>query len=88
MDIALFALGIGLPIAKFVLFPAKTMGRGGNWTIVGALMIVCLMMALWFGIQSLTGTDGDGVQSASSDVSADAAIANAAKQIAALEKLQ
>ena len=88
MDIALFALGVGLPIAKFVLLPAKTMGRGGNWTIVGALMIVCLMMGLWFGIQSLTGTDGDTVQSGAPDVSADAALANAAKEIAALEKLQ
>jgi len=56
MDILLIALTVGLPVLKFVLFPARTMGRGGNWTIVGALMIVGLMMAIWFGMQSLSDT--------------------------------
>jgi hypothetical protein len=55
MDLLLLALTIGLPLIKFVLFPARTIGRGGGWTLVGAVMIVGLMMALWFGVQSLTG---------------------------------
>jgi hypothetical protein len=37
-----------------MLFPARTMQRGGGWTLVGAAMIVATMMALWFGVQSLT----------------------------------
>ncbi|MDR3475438.1 MAG: hypothetical protein P4M09_27635 [Devosia sp.] len=56
MEILLLALAIGVPIIKLVLFPARTMGRGGNWTLIGAIMIVGLMMALWFGMQSLTDT--------------------------------
>jgi hypothetical protein len=56
MEILLLALTIGLPIIKLLLFPARTMGRGGSWTVVGAIMIVGLMMALWFGMQSLTDT--------------------------------
>jgi hypothetical protein len=56
MDILLLVLTVGLPLLKFVLFPARAMGRGGSWTIVGAVMIVGLMMALWFGIQSLSDT--------------------------------
>ncbi|MGN6102097.1 MAG: hypothetical protein ACTHOR_13205 [Devosia sp.] len=54
MEILLLVLTLGLPILKIVLWPARTMGRGGNWTLVGAAMIVCLMMALWFGMQSVT----------------------------------
>jgi hypothetical protein len=54
MEILLLALTIGLPIIKIVMFPARTMGRGGNWTIVGAAMIVAMMMALWFSMQSVT----------------------------------
>ena len=56
MEILLLVLTVGLPILKFVLFPARAMGRGGNWTIIGALMIVGVMMAVWFGVQSLTDT--------------------------------
>ena len=59
MEILLLALTAGLPIIKILLFPARTMGRGGNWTFVGAAMIVALMMALWFGMQSVTDTVGD-----------------------------
>lgn len=58
MEIWLIALTVLLPILKFVLFPARTIGRGGSWTIVGAIMIVAMMMALWFGMQSLTDTVG------------------------------
>ena len=58
LEYALIVLTILLPILKFVLFPARTMGRGGGWTIVGAIMIVCMMMALWFGMQSLSDTVG------------------------------
>lgn len=54
MEILALVLTIGLPLIKIVMFPARTMGRGGNWTLVGAAMIVGLMMALWFGMQSLT----------------------------------
>jgi hypothetical protein len=59
MEILLIVLTVGLPLLKFVLFPARTMGRGGNWTIVGAVMIVGLMMALWFGLKSFTDVTGD-----------------------------
>lgn len=55
MDLLLLAVTIGLPLIKFVLFPARAMGRGGNWTLIGAAMIVGLMMAIFFGLQSLTG---------------------------------
>ena len=54
----LLALTIGLPILKIVLFPTKTIGRGGNWVIVGAAMIVAMMMVLWFGMQSISDTTG------------------------------
>ena len=60
MEILLIALTIGLPVLKIVLFPARTMGRGGNWTLLGAAMIVAMMMAIWFGMQSLTDV-GDAV---------------------------
>ena len=59
MEILFLALTAGLPIVKILLFPARTMGRGGNWTFVGAAMIVALMMALWFGMQSVTDTVGE-----------------------------
>lgn len=59
MEILLLALTIGLPLIKILLFPARTMGRGGNWTLVGAVMIVALMMALWFGMQSMSNSTGD-----------------------------
>ena len=54
MEILLLVLTIGLPLIKILMFPARTMGRGGNWTLVGAAMIVAMMMALWFGMQTLT----------------------------------
>lgn len=59
MEILLLALTIGLPLIKILLFPARTMGRGGNWKFVGAAMIVALMMALWFGMQSVSDSAGD-----------------------------
>lgn len=59
MEILLIVLTIGLPLLKFVLFPARTMGRGGSWTIIGAIMIVGLMMALWFGMKSFADVSGD-----------------------------
>ncbi len=59
MDLLLLALTIGLPLIKILLFPARTMGRGGGWTLIGAVMIVGLMMVLWFGVQQLTATTSD-----------------------------
>jgi hypothetical protein len=56
MDLLLLALTIGLPLLKFVLFPARAVGRGGGWTIAGAVMIVGFMMLLFFAVQSFTGT--------------------------------
>ena len=58
MEILLLVLTIGLPLIKILMFPARTMGRGGNWTLVGAAMIVAMMMALWFGMQTLSDTVG------------------------------
>jgi hypothetical protein len=55
MDLLLLALTIGLPILKFVLFPARAVGRGGGWTIAGAVMIVGYMMLLFFTIEAFTG---------------------------------
>ena len=52
-------LTIGLPIMKIVLFPTRAVGRGGNWVIVGAAMIVAMMMVLWFGMQQFSDTAGD-----------------------------
>jgi hypothetical protein len=71
MEILLLALTIGLPIIKILLFPARTMGRGGSWTVVGAIMIVGLMMALWFGMQSLTDTVASPTAGATTPASAD-----------------
>ncbi len=59
MEILALVLTIGLPLIKIIMFPARTMGRGGNWTLIGAAMIVGLMMALWFGMQTLTAPTGD-----------------------------
>jgi hypothetical protein len=59
MEYLMLALTIGLPIVKIVMFPTKAIGRGGNWTIVGAAMIVAMMMALWFGMQSFSNTAAD-----------------------------
>ena len=72
MDILLLLAAIGLPFIKIVLFPARTMGRGGNWTLVGAALLVVLMMAIWFGMQSFSDVNDDlaksgaGAQAASS----------------------
>lgn len=83
MEILLLALTIGLPLIKIVLFPARAMGRGGNWTLIGAAMIVGLMMALWFGVQSFTGSPPAGKTAAASDTT-DAA---AEQQAAAILKV-
>lgn len=84
MEIWLIALTVLLPILKFVLFPARTMGRGGSWTIVGAIMIVVMMMALWFGMQSLTDTVGT-MNSSTGKPSSEAA--QQAKELNALSNL-
>jgi hypothetical protein len=59
MEILLLLLTIGLPIMKLVLFPAKAIGRGGNWVIVGALAIVGMAMALWLAVQSASDVGDD-----------------------------
>ncbi len=59
MDILLLLVSLGLPIVKIVLFPARTMWRGGGWTLVGAAMLVCLMMAIWFAVESASNTAAD-----------------------------
>jgi hypothetical protein len=56
MDMLLLALTIGLPLLKFVVFPARAVGRGGGWTIAGAVMIVGYMMLLFCTIQAFTGS--------------------------------
>ena len=61
------AATVGLPLIKIVLFPARAMGRGGNWTLIGAAMIVGLMMALWFGVQSFSDPAPSGKSAAASD---------------------
>jgi hypothetical protein len=59
MDMLLLALSIGVPLIRFLLFPARTMARGGHRKYLGAVMIVGLMMALWFGVQSLGTVTAD-----------------------------
>ncbi len=71
MDIILLLVTLGLPIMKIVLFPARTMGRGGGWTIVGAAMLVCLMMAIWFAVQSASNTAADVASATSATSGAD-----------------
>ncbi|HTJ57285.1 MAG TPA: hypothetical protein VL418_06960 [Devosiaceae bacterium] len=83
MELLLLGLTIGLPVFKILLFPARAIGRGGNWTWVGAAMIVGLMMVLWFSVQSLTGTEdatvaAPSVRAASATDKADAAAAQQA----------
>jgi hypothetical protein len=84
MEILLLALTIGLPLIKIVLVPARAMGRGGNWTLIGAVMIVGLMMALWFGVRSFT----DSAPDATSVTAADKADAAAQKQADAAAEQQ
>ncbi len=74
MEILLLVLTVGLPLVKFILFPARAMGRGGNWVIVGALMIVGLMMVLWFAVQSVDQVTGDLAPSGAGTASANAAV--------------
>jgi hypothetical protein len=62
MDLLLLALTIGLPLLKFVVFPARAVGRGGGWTIAGAVMIVGYMMLLFFTIQAFTGNSASTAQ--------------------------
>ncbi|HEY8594144.1 MAG TPA: hypothetical protein VIL84_02780 [Devosiaceae bacterium] len=76
-----------IPILKFVLWPARAMGRGGGWTFGGALVIVAAMMILFLGLQSmLPGAGSPDTNVAQPDQTAKA---NAAAQadIAALKKL-
>lgn len=88
MDILLIALTIGLPLLKFIFFPARAMGRGGNWTVMGAVMIVAIMMALWFGIQSWTAPPTTSDTASVATPASDAATLAAEKtEIAALQKL-
>ena len=68
MNAILIAVSVILPLLPLVLFPAKTIGRGGVWTIVGAAMIVGVMMLIFFGMQELTGNVG-GLDTASAQVS-------------------
>ena len=42
-----------LPLLKFVLMPARTMGRGGGFTLVGAALLVAMMMGLFVLMQGL-----------------------------------
>jgi hypothetical protein len=72
MDLLLLGLTIGLPLIKIILFPARAVGRGGSWTIIGAVMIVGVMMALWFGVQSMTGTGSNGTTATASSTQTDA----------------
>lgn len=83
MEILLLALTVGLPLIKIVLFPARAIGRGGNWTLIGAAMIVGLMMVLWFGVQSFTDSPPAGKSAAASEQT-DAA---AERQAAAILKV-
>lgn len=90
MDILIIALTIGLPLIKFLLFPARAMGRGGNWTIYGAMMIVGVMMVIWLGVRSLGDPSPPSPASpaaAQASTSSDAAAAVEKSELAALQKL-
>ena len=90
MDLLLLGLTIGLPLIKIILFPARAVGRGGSWTIIGAVMIVGLMMALWFGVQSMTGTDTDAATATASSATPDSGNADSAasdQQLSDIDKL-
>ena len=70
MNAILIVISVSLPLLPLVLFPAKTIGRGGVWTIVGAAMIVGVMMLIFFGMQELTGDAGsDDLTAASAQIS-------------------
>lgn len=45
------ALGLALPLLRFVFFPIKAIGRGGNWTLMGAAMLVLAMMGLFLMVK-------------------------------------
>lgn len=50
----MLALSIGLPLVKLLLFPARAIGRGGSGKYFGAAMLVAMLMALWFGVRTLS----------------------------------
>jgi len=54
LDMLMLALTIGLPLIKLLLFPARAIGRGGAGKYFGAAMLVAMMMALWFGVRTLS----------------------------------
>jgi hypothetical protein len=63
------------------------MGRGGNWTLVGAAMIVGLMMALWFGMQSFSDVAGGAARAGTGKASAASSAGVSQSDIDALAKL-
>lgn len=56
MDFWLLLISLVLPLLRFVFFPIKTVGRGGNWTLMGAAMIVVAMMGLFLMVRDLGGS--------------------------------
>jgi hypothetical protein len=56
MNTLLIILLVVLPLLKFVIAPARTMGRGGGSTIFGAVLIVGMMMVIFLALHAITGT--------------------------------
>lgn len=54
MNLLIIVVSVILPLLPLILFPARTMGRGGMWTLVGAAMLIGLMMILFFGVQGMS----------------------------------
>lgn len=59
MDPLLIVLLVLAPLLPVLLFPARVMGRGGNFVFVGAGLIIAMMMALFIGMQMLSGAADD-----------------------------
>jgi hypothetical protein len=79
MNLAIIVLSVVVPLLPLVLWPARTIGRGGAWKYIGAAVLVGLMMIVFLGVQDLGGDTG------STDQTAAAGISDA--DIAALEKI-
>lgn len=45
-----------VPLLPLILFPARTIGRGGTWTYVGAALLVGASLAIVFSLQAATDT--------------------------------
>lgn len=60
MNATMMIILVLLAVVPIVLVPARVMGHGRNSVIVGAVMIVLLMMAVFIGLDVMTSPPPEG----------------------------